>query len=77
MKRIKKMVAGCNYALVLYDSGELFWIQFNETAQLQDLKAFIVPNLKKKVINDCEAGFLHCVALEKEEIPPLFAWNND
>lgn len=34
MKRIKKMVAGCNYALVLYDSGELFWIQFNETAQL-------------------------------------------
>lgn len=26
-------------------------------------------------MNDCEAGFLHCVALEKEEIPPIQAWS--
>ena len=76
-KRIKKMVAGCNFALVLYDSGELFWVQFAENAQLSDIWAFRVPKFKDRVINDIEAGFLHCVALEKEEIPPIYAWTND
>lgn len=71
------MVAGCNYALVLYDSGELFWVQFNETAQPQDIKATRIAKFKSRIINDVEAGFLHCVALEKEEIPPIYAWSTE
>ena len=31
--------------------------------------------MQKKVIHDCEAGFLHCVALEKNVVPPIEEWD--
>ena len=75
-KKIKKITAGNNFILVLYQTGELFWVSLDKE-DITEVRGFQIQELKNKIINDIEADCFHCVALEKEEIPPISEWTTE
>lgn len=73
-KSICKIVSGNTFTMILYSSGELFWCNFKEDTTCR-IVCKRVKELAKKNIVDIEAGFTHCVALEKDKIKPITHWN--
>ena len=74
-KWIKKMVCGNVFGLVLYETGELFYLKFNEESKDQIISR-PARGLFNKNIVDIEASFVHCIALEKEIIQPITEWDS-
>lgn len=74
-KNIKKVVCGNTFALILYDSGELFYCGCKEERK-QNLICERAKYLENKNIVDIEASFTHCVAFEKTIVPPINEWDS-
>lgn len=74
-KKITKIVCGNVFALILYDSGQLFYCPIKEDSA-ETLICRPVKGLHGKRIVDIEASFAHCIAFEKTVIPPIMDWDS-
>lgn len=74
-KLIKKIVAGNQYLLVLYHTGETFMVLIPKEDKTV-LVARRVKELTNKHIIDISGSFTHCIVLQRDEVRPIIEWNS-
>lgn len=81
-KRIKKIIAGNTYILVLYHTGELFEGQWEEKEGVEisqldvpTLTAYTPKTFKGRYIHEISGTFLQYMAMEREYIKPISEWD--